>query len=216
MSKLTIEQFTFNAFQENTIVVADSRGNAVIIDPGCYTSTEKAVLRSYIDEQQLRVLGLLNTHCHIDHVLGNHWVSSTFDVALGIHPLEQEGLLRVKEYAHVYGFEGYEPSPEPGFLLSDQMTLTFGAIALNVLHTPGHSAGHVVFYLEQEGILINGDVLFKGSFGRTDLPGGDLPTLKNSIYKVLFELPEETLVYCGHGPTTTIGAEKKHNYIAQF
>ena len=101
MSKLTIEQFTFNAFQENTIVVADSRGNAVIIDPGCYTSTEKAVLRSYIDEQQLRVLGLLNTHCHIDHVLGNHWVSSTFDVALGIHPLEQEGLLRVKEYAHV-------------------------------------------------------------------------------------------------------------------
>jgi hydroxyacylglutathione hydrolase len=217
MSTVHIQTFTFNAFQENTVVVSDVEGNAVIVDPGCYSNEEAKILESYIKDQKLKVVGLLNTHCHIDHVLGNHWVKATYGVDLGIHPLELEGLNRVKEYAHLYGFEGYAASPEPGYFLEDQSTVSFGdSLVFKVFHTPGHSRGHVVFYLEKEGVLINGDVLFAGSFGRTDLPGGDLITLKKSIHEVLFQLPDETVVYCGHGPTTTIGQEKQTNYILQF
>jgi len=217
MSALQIRSFTFNAFQENTVVVSDATGNAVIIDPGCYSSEETKMLEAFLQEQKLKVVGLLNTHCHIDHVLGNHWVATTYGVDLGIHPLELEGLNRVKEYAHVYGFEGYAVSPEPGYFLEDQSTVNFGeSLVFKVFHTPGHSRGHVVFYLEQEGVLINGDVLFAGSFGRTDLPGGDLARLKKSIHEVLFILPDETVVYCGHGPNTTIAQEKQTNYILQF
>lgn len=216
MSKLTIETFTFNAFQENTVVVSDSEGNALIVDPGCYAKHEQAILAAYVEEKNLRIMGLINTHCHIDHVLGNHWVNTTYDVPLGIHADEKIGLDRVKEYAHVYGFEAYLTSPAPAYYLESGKKMTFGSIEITIYHTPGHSPGHVVFYLEKEGVLINGDVLFKGSFGRTDLPGGDLSVLKESIHNILFQFPNDSEVICGHGPNTTIGEEKVSNYILQF
>ena len=211
-----VHSFTFNGFQENTVVLSDEQGHAVIIDPGCYEAHERQELLHYIDSSNLRVEGLLNTHCHIDHVLGNHFISETYQVPLGIHSLDLDTLNRVADYAHVYGFEGYVPSPAPSYWLQHKQKIQFGAIELTVLFTPGHAPGHVVFYVEKEGIVINGDVLFRGSFGRTDLPGGDMETLKRSIHEVMFQLPNDTLVYCGHGPTTTIGVEKETNYILQF
>ena len=133
-----------------------------------------------------------------------------------MHPGDLTTLNAVASYAHLYGFDGYVPSPQPTHLLENEKELTFGKIKLKVYHTPGHSPGHVVFHFEEDKVLINGDVLFQGSFGRVDLPGGNLETLKNSIFNILFKFPEETKVFCGHGPETTIGREKKFNYILQF
>jgi glyoxylase-like metal-dependent hydrolase (beta-lactamase superfamily II) len=122
----------------------------------------------------------------------------------------------VASYAHVYGFEGYKASPLPTHSLSKVSNLIFDNIELTVFHTPGHCPGHVVFYSEKDHFVINGDVLFNGSFGRVDLPGGAIDILKKSIFNTMFQFPESTVVYCGHGPETTIGQEKTTNYIHNF
>ena len=214
--KLFIQKFTFNPFQENTYVVYSESKDAVIIDPGCYDTHEQDTLRSFIEREGLTVQALLNTHAHIDHVLGNAWVKQRYGVDYYLHPMDLQTLRAVSSYAHLYGFPRYNTSPEPDHLLEAGQTLRFGTIEFDVLFTPGHAPGHVVFYNATNNLLINGDVLFQGSFGRIDLPGGDLETLKRSIHTILFELPDETVVYCGHGPETTIGAEKMTNYILQF
>lgn len=211
-----IQSFTFNAFQENTYVLSDDEKNCVIIDPGCYERHEQNELADYISSNQLNPLALLNTHGHIDHVLGNEWVKRTYGVDHYMHIDDLITMRSVESYAHVYGFERYEPASEPSHILQGGEQLTFGAIVLDCLFTPGHSPGHVVFYNAENGFVINGDVLFNGSFGRVDLPGGDLEMLKQSIFEIMFKLPEETTVYCGHGPATTIGQEKRTNYILQF
>ena len=213
---LKIKSFEFNAFQENTFIVSDPENNAVIIDPGCYSRDEEQQLITYINQAQLKVVALLNTHAHIDHVLGNSFIKENFKVDYYLHKDDINTLNAVEQYASLYGFEGYRLSPQPDFLLEDESELVFGGIRMKVLHAPGHCPGHVVFYFQSEGIVINGDVLFNGSFGRTDLPGGNLEILKTSIFETMFQLPEDTIVYCGHGPSTTIGAEKLNNYIHQF
>jgi hydroxyacylglutathione hydrolase len=214
--KIQVHSFTFNGFQENTYVLSDEHNNCVIIDPGCYVREEQMELVHFIEDNGFVPLALLNTHAHIDHVLGNDFVHKTFGLKLHLHALDIPTLQSVSTYAHLYGFEGYVPSPEPDVLLNDGDTLVFGGIELNVMFTPGHAPGHVVFYNAENGFVINGDVLFSGSFGRVDLPGGDLETLKKSIFEKMFKLPEETVVYCGHGPETTIGKEKRTNYIFNF
>lgn len=214
--KIFIETFTFNGFQENTVVLYDALKNCVIIDPGCYTREEQQALLGFISANDLKPVALLNTHAHIDHVLGNAFVQRTYNIPYYLHKSDLPTLNSVSNYAHLYGFEGYEVSPEPTHYLEDQQQLVFGGIELNVLFTPGHAPGHVVFYNQENQFVINGDVLFNGSFGRVDLPGGDITILKESIFNKLFKLPEDTLVYCGHGPTTTIGQEKKTNYIYNF
>lgn len=214
--KIFIETFTFNGFQENTVVLYDALKNCVIIDPGCYTREEQQALLGFISANDLKPVALLNTHAHIDHVLGNAFVQRTYNIPYYLHKSDLPTLNSVSNYAHLYGFEGYEVSPEPTHYLEDQQQLVFGGIELNVLFTPGHAPGHVVFYNQENQFVINGDVLFNGSFGRVDLPGGDITILKESIFNTLFKLPEDTLVYCGHGPTTTIGQEKKTNYIYNF
>ena len=213
---LKIKSFEFNAFQENTFIVSDTENNAVIIDPGCYSRDEERQLITYINQAQLKVVALLNTHAHIDHILGNSFIKENFKVDYYLHKDDINTLNAVEQYASLYGFEGYRLSPQPDFLLEDESELVFGGIRMKVLHTPGHCPGHVVFYFQSEGIVINGDVLFNGSFGRTDLPGGNLEILKNSIFETMFQLPEDTIVYCGHGPSTTIGKERLSNYIHQF
>jgi hydroxyacylglutathione hydrolase len=212
----TVHTFTFNGFQENTYVITDQLNNAVIIDPGCYSKEEQNELKEFISSRDLRVLALLGTHSHIDHVLGNAFVMKTYDVDYYLHYKDSNTLKSVAQYAHLYGFDGYELSPEPKVLLKGGEELVFGEIRLKVLFTPGHCPGHVVYYNKDSGFVINGDVLFNGSFGRVDLPGGDLETLKDSIFNTMFKLPDETLVYCGHGPATTIGKEKRTNYILNF
>lgn len=210
-----IEQFTFNGFQENTVVIDDGT-LCVIIDPGCYNRTEEAALVDYITKKGLSLQAVLLTHAHIDHVLGVDFVSRHFGIGFRLHAEDLFNLNAVPNYAHLYGCPGYNPPAEPEAFVEDGEKLVFGEIEMEVFFTPGHAPGHVVYYLPSEKTVINGDVLFAGSFGRVDLPGGDLETLKRSIFEIMFQLPEDTLVYCGHGPTTTIGREKRSNYILQY
>lgn len=211
-----IKKFTFNAFQENTYILYTESGSCVIIDPGCYSYQEENELLNFIVESELKPLALLNTHAHIDHVLGNAFVLNQFTIPYYLHNDDLTTLNSVASYAHVYGFEGYKASPQPTHTLSKVSNLIFDNIELTVFHTPGHCPGHVVFYSEKDHFVINGDVLFNGSFGRVDLPGGSIDILKKSIFNTMFQLPESTVVYCGHGPETTIGQEKRTNYIHNF
>lgn len=210
------QHFQFNAFQENTFLIWDNNRNCIIIDPGCYSKVEEEELINFIEQNELTPIALLNTHAHIDHVLGNNIILNTYSIDFYLHEIELKTLQSVDSYAHLYGFEGYKSSPLPTKSLNHGQKLILGEMEISVFHTPGHSPGHVVFYFEKDSFVINGDVLFRGSFGRVDLPGGDLETLKNSIFEILFSLPDNTTVYCGHGPSTTIEEEKKSNYILQF
>ncbi len=212
---ISIQKFTFNGFQENTYVLHDG-SNCVIIDPGCNNPHEQDELVSFIESNDLKPKALLLTHAHIDHVLGCSFVLNKYDIDFYIHKEDLVTLNAVPTYAHVYGFPEYTAPKTPNILLEGGETLTFGDIKLKVLFTPGHCVGHVVYYNEENEFVINGDVLFAGSFGRVDLPGGDIETLKNSIFNVMFKLPDTTTVYCGHGTETTIGTEKRTNYILQF
>ena len=213
---MLVKKFTFNGFQENTYIVYTKTGNCVIIDPGCFVKEEEQELLNFILENELKPLALLNTHAHIDHVLGNSFVLSQFNIPFYLHSDDLITLKSVESYAHVYGFDNYKPSPEPTHFLTHNQKLQVEDIEFDVFHTPGHASGHVVFYSALTNFVINGDVLFKGSFGRVDLPGGDIDVLKRTIHEIMFQLPENTLVYCGHGPETFIAEEKRTNYILQF
>lgn len=214
--KTTVVTYTFNGFQENTYLLFDTAKNCVIIDAGCYERQEQNELVQFIKDNDLNVKALLGTHAHIDHVLGNAFVKRTFNCPYYLHERDLPTLKAIDSYAHVYGFQGYETSPLPDVLLQGGEQLEFGGIKLEVLFTPGHAPGHVVFFSKENNFVINGDVLFNGSFGRVDLPGGDLEILKQSIFNTMFRLHEDTVVYCGHGPSTTIGKEKRSNYILNF
>ena len=177
---MKVQKFTFNPFQENTYILFDETKECVIIDPGCYNKNEQDALKLFIQENALKPVKLLNTHCHIDHVLGNYFVAKEYDLDLYIHQADLVTLKNIPTYAHAYGFGGYQLSPEPKHFLNEGDKITFGNSELDVLFTPGHAPGHVVFYSPKDHFVINGDVLFQGSFGRVDLPGGDFQTLKNS------------------------------------
>jgi hydroxyacylglutathione hydrolase len=207
---INVHYFTFNGFQENTYILFDETKECVIIDPGCYSAEEENELNSYIETNELKPVKLLNTHCHIDHVLGNSFVASKYNVGLEMHEKDLPTLHATPEYGHLYGFN-IDKSPEPSVFLNDGDKVKFGASELDVLFTPGHSAGHIVFVDHDQKFIINGDVLFQGSIGRTDLPGGDYNTLINSIKTKLLTLPEDYTVFTGHGASTTIGFEKSNN-----
>ena len=210
-----VHSFQFNPFQENTFVVYDQEKNCVIIDPGCYERHEEEVLFSFIEENKLKPIALLNTHAHIDHILGNAAVKSKYDIPFYLHKEDLTTLHSVKSYAHVYGFEKYIPSPDPDDYLIDNTELVFGAMKFKIYHTPGHAPGHICLYSKENNLLIAGDVIFQRSIGRTDLPGGNHSTLINSIITQFFPLPNETQVFCGHGPSTNLGYEKEHNPFLQ-
>jgi glyoxylase-like metal-dependent hydrolase (beta-lactamase superfamily II) len=210
---IQIKKITFNPFQENTYVLFDETKECIIIDPGCYTKEEEKKLVALIEGYNLKPVKLLNTHCHIDHVLGNYFVSKTYGLKLGIHQADLETLNSVSTYCHLYGFDAYQLSPEPSYFLSEGDVVTFGNSELEVIYCPGHAPGHLVFYSKTQNFVINGDVLFQGSLGRVDLPGGNFKTLKDSIVNKMFKLPDDTIVYTGHGGETTIGTEKKFNPI---
>ncbi len=207
---ITIQEFVFNPFSENTYVVFDETREAVIIDPGCYESHEQNALDQFILREHLSVKLLLNTHCHIDHVLGNDYVKEKYKVPFLIHKIEEQVLRAVKVYAPNYGFANYREAAPDGFL-QEGVPVKFGNTIWDVIFLPGHSPGHVGFYDKSSRQLISGDVLFQQSIGRTDLPGGNFDILINSIHQKLFTLPEDVVVFPGHGPTTTIGEEKISN-----
>lgn len=212
---IQVEKFTFNPFQENTYILFDETKECVVIDPGCYGPEEKQHLLNFIDENDLKPVKLLNTHCHIDHIQGNYIVASKYDVKLEAHPLEVEVLKFSPEWGKQYGING-DLSPEIEVFLNEGDKVEFGNSVLDVVFVPGHSPGHIAFISHADKFVVGGDVLFQGSFGRYDLPGGDLPTLINSIKTKLFVLPDEYTVYAGHMGETTIGAEKSTNPILQY
>jgi len=212
---MNIKSFTFNPFQENTYIVYDETKECLIIDPGCYTDAERKELKVFIEGKGLNPVKLINTHCHIDHVLGNKFASEQWDIRLHMHKEDLPVLDKVGDIGKMYGLEDYEGSPYPKHFLTHGDTLTFGKSSFKILFTPGHAPGHICLYSKKNNLLIAGDVIFQRSIGRTDLPGGDHSTLINSIITQLFPLPNETQVFCGHGPSTNLGYEKENNPFLQ-
>lgn len=206
----SLQLFTFNDFAENTYVLYNESGLGMIIDPGCYYREEQEELNNFISEKQLTITHVLNTHCHVDHVLGNYYTTERYKAPLFIPKGEEMVLKSVKVYAPNYGFHQYHEVEPKGFI-TEQTRLSLGEEVIQIFSVPGHSPDHVAFYLEKEKIVIGGDVLFRESIGRTDLPGGHYDTLIKSIRTKLFVLPDDVVVYPGHGPETTIGYEKKFN-----
>jgi hydroxyacylglutathione hydrolase len=206
----TVQSFVNNPYQENTYLLFDETGECVIIDPGMYTAAEQNAVVAFIRDNNLKPVLLLNTHCHIDHVLGNKFVFEQYGLKPQFHEGESEVLAAVVAYAPAMGFR-YDPSPLPDTFLPETGTVKFGNTQLQLIFAPGHSPAHLCFYDITANILIGGDVLFRNSIGRTDLPGGDYSTLIKSIEEKLFLLPDDCIVYPGHGPETTIGYEKQTN-----
>jgi len=207
---LQIQSFTFNPVQENTYVLYNEKGAACIIDPGCYFSSEEQALKGFIKDNNLMPVLLLNTHCHLDHIFGNRFVQKTWNLVLHLHPAEKQLLDLGPAQGQMWQlpFDNYDG--ELNYLNEgDQVKL--GDEILDVLFTPGHSPGSICFYSQAHKFVIGGDVLFNGSVGRTDLPGGDFKTLEQSIKTKLYTLPEDVIVYPGHGPSTTIADEIKTN-----
>jgi hydroxyacylglutathione hydrolase len=205
-----VKIFKFSPIQENTYVLTNNKKEAIIIDPGCYGKQEEQHLEAYIASEGLAVRLLLNTHCHLDHVFGNKFVAEKWGLKPKIHRLEKQ----VLDYAPVAGvmwnlpFDSYAGDVE--YLEEGDITGLDGD-PLNVLFTPGHSPGSISFYAGMQGFVISGDVLFQGSIGRTDLPLGDFETLSASIREKIYTLPDETVVYSGHGEPTKVGTEKRTN-----
>jgi len=206
----TIKSFAFGPVTENTYVLHNEAGHCIIIDPGCYFGNERRELAGYISENGLQPKYLLNTHCHFDHVFGNRFVHDTWGLKPWLHPDEQPVLQHADSDSLIWGlsFDNYKGSL---CFLRENDTIELGTDLLKVLFTPGHSPGHIVFYCAAQHFVIGGDVLFRQSVGRTDLPGQDFATLQNSIRTRLYVLPDETAVYAGHGEPTTVGFEKAHN-----
>lgn len=211
---LNLKVFTFNPLQENTYVLFNEEKKAIIIDPGCYYDEERDELLSFLTTNELKPALLLNTHCHLDHIFGNKWVSETFKLELHIHPNEQNVLALAPSSGLMFNlpFDNYNGTIN---FIDERLPVKFGEDEFTVLFTPGHSPGSVCFYNKTGKYIIGGDVLFRDSIGRTDIPGGDHKALLNSIRQNLFVLPEDVTVYPGHGPSTTIGYEKRYNQFLQ-
>ena len=207
---LNVVFFTFNPFDENTYIIANEKKQCWIVDPGMYDDTEVAALKDYISGKQLQPQGIINTHAHIDHILGVQTLIDEYKIPFGIHKDEQMILDRAEATAAMFGFEFKNP-PKQTHYISELEPLKLGDDTIKVFLTPGHSPGSISFYYEPGNWVISGDVLFSGSIGRTDLPGGNFDVLVSSIRTHLFTLPSETKVLSGHGPATEIGEEKKNN-----
>ncbi len=207
---MEIKSFVFNPFYENTYVVSSKKKNCLIFDPGCYEDYEFEELKEYIHMNELNVVAIINTHCHIDHVLGNDGLKFEYKVPLKIPKNEKEVFDSVPAYAPQWGMAGYKHADVDEFLEGGE-ALVLDEISMQMIEVPGHSPGHLMFYIEKEKVMIGGDVLFRESIGRTDLPGGNHEDLLRNIQDKVYILPEDVEVLPGHGPSTTIGHEKRYN-----
>lgn len=206
-----VSAFALNPFQENTYIVYDETKECIIIDPGCSNAQEEQVLTDFIEKKGLKPVRLLLTHCHLDHIFGNHFIHQTYGLAPEFHQADLPVFESFLEVCKHYGIPNAKPSPPPKQFIQTNAMLTFGASKMKAILAPGHSPGSLCFYFEEEGFMIAGDVLFRQSIGRTDLPGGDYDTLIQSIQTELMPLPDEVIVFSGHGPQTTIGYERRNN-----
>lgn len=207
---ITIKTFVCNAFQENTFLLYDETKECVIVDAGNSNANENSVIDEFIETNELKLVSIINTHCHIDHLMGNSYFVDKYGVDSIAHKNEMPLIDRSKDMAIAFGFDLEEP-PVPNRFVEEGEIIKFGNSELEVRLVPGHSPGSIVLYCEKDKFVIVGDVLFSGSIGRTDLPGGDYQTLIDSIKGKLFSLDSEVVAYPGHGESTTIGKEKDSN-----
>jgi hydroxyacylglutathione hydrolase len=207
---LQIKKFVFNPFQVNAYVLYDESGKCVLIDPAVADNSETLTLETFIQENNLRPQLVINTHSHIDHLLGNTIICQLYRIKLAAHPAGQAFIDRSVESAKRFGLQ-LSQTKAIDISLEDNQEIKFGQTNLKVMYTPGHADGSICLYHAESGIVISGDVLFRDTIGRTDLPTGDYNVLQKSIWDKLFTLPDETKVYPGHGPETTIGSEKVNN-----
>ena len=207
---LQIKSFVFSPIQENTYILYNEFRECIIIDPGCYFDEEKEALKIFIEDAKLKPVLLMNTHCHLDHVFGNKFIAEKYSLSLHLHIKEQQVLAFAPTSGLMYNmpFDNYTGEL---LLLKEGDIIKLGDDELKVIEAPGHSPGSVCFYCAAQNFIIGGDVLFHHSIGRTDLPGGSHETLLKNIRQKLLVLPQETIVYSGHGSITTIGEEKKYN-----
>jgi glyoxylase-like metal-dependent hydrolase (beta-lactamase superfamily II) len=207
---ITVKIFVFNPFQENTYVLYDQSGECIVVDAGNSTQEENKQLISFLEEESLKPVQLINTHGHIDHIFGNTWFYKEYGMKTKVHRSDEPIIRGAKEHGYLFGINMDTPPPVGKYLEDDEL-ISFGQSSLKSIHIPGHSPGSLVFYSKEDAFVIVGDVLFQGGIGRTDLPGGDYTTLINGILNKLFTLDDEVVVYPGHGPDTTIGKERKFN-----
>ncbi len=207
---LTLKSFTFNPFQENTYLILNDENECWIVDPGMYDTAETNELHAYIETQRLTPQAIINTHTHIDHIFGVQGLMERYSIPFSFHEKDLPVLQGAAGSAAVFGLD-FGKAPAYHSFLKEKEKLLLGTDEVEVRFTPGHSPGSIVFYYPQGKWVIAGDVLFNGSIGRTDLPGGNFDTLIKSIREQLFTLPDDTTVYPGHGPSTRIGDEKMYN-----
>lgn len=209
---MTVKQFAFNFFGENTYVVSDDNTKeALIFDSGMMNDKENATLASYIEANDLKPIAAINTHLHVDHILGVAFVHKSYGLAPKAHTADKMLYDRAPQQAAMFGMEFKDELPELGTSLTEEDVVTCGDLSFRIFHVPGHSPGSLCFYEENEKVILVGDVLFNGSVGRSDLLGGDHDQLISGIKAKLLGLPGETVVYSGHGPATTIQKEKDSN-----
>lgn len=212
---LNLKIFAFNSFQVNTIILSDETKECIIIDAACYNSKEKETLVSYIKEQGLTPKKLINTHNHIDHILGSSFVCDTYNIPLYAHKDGDVFLKTAESSASVFGLK-IEKVPTVNNYIKEGDIIEFGNSSLEVIYTPGHADGSICLFNKEQDFLIVGDVIFKESIGRTDLPTGDYDLLNKNIKEKLFTLGESVTIYPGHGPKTTIRYEKANNPFLQI
>mgnify|MGYP000902442860 CR=1 FL=1 len=211
---MQVHTFSFNPFSENTYILSNDLNEAIIIDPGMYFAEENAHFFEYINQHKLAPKHLILTHAHLDHVFGVNWVADTYNLVPVLNRDDQFLYDNATRMAAKYGLKMNELVTNTNGLEHDS-SFTFGDEKINVFHTPGHSPGSVCLYQKESGFIIAGDVLFQGSIGRTDLPGGNFDTLIQSIKTHLFSLPDDVIVHSGHGPLTTVGQERISNPFLQ-
>ncbi|WP_337866155.1 MBL fold metallo-hydrolase [Ignavibacterium sp.] len=212
---LRVKSFEFNLFNEKTYIVWDEQTmQAAVIDPGCYDDFEQEEIKSFIEQEKLNLVLLLNTHCHIDHILGVSFIKENFNPKYLAPERDLPLLQNAAAQGQMFGFEIFS-LPEPDEFISEEKIIKIGSEELIPLFTPGHTAGEYCFYSAKNKICITGDVLFHQSIGRTDLWGGDYNTLIESIRKKLLTLPVDTRIFPGHGIESTIGIERKQNPFLQ-
>ena len=211
---MKVKQFVFNPFGVSTFIIYDSESKtAIAIDPGMLNSAEQKEFDSYIAENNLKLTQIVNTHLHLDHCFGNNYVRDKYGIKVAAHPDDAFLGNSLVEQASRFGIRltGNDTKAGIDIELKDGDNIKVGAHTLKVLHVPGHSPGSIALFSAEGGFVIGGDVLFKGSIGRTDLQGGNLDTLLDSIHSRLMTLPDSTTVLPGHDRFTTIGAERATN-----
>ncbi|MCS7074435.1 MAG: MBL fold metallo-hydrolase [Bacteroidia bacterium] len=211
---MNVHFFTFGPFHENTYILFDETKECIIIDPGCYTSQEEKQLQQYIEQNQLIPKRLILTHAHLDHIAGNQFVYDTWELLPEVHSSELGLIRQVKQFGTLFGIP-VKSSPEPKRFITPGEIISFGITNLETFHTPGHSPGSITFLHRESLQAITGDVIFQGSIGRTDLPGGSYLTLMKSIHEVILQFPDNTRLYSGHTPPTTVKKERLSNPFLQ-